>query len=332
MKVRSVIAERPDSVSVRTDELPPPGDDEVVVESQLSAISQGTEKKFLKGLHTHGSGLFAKSDPIGQKDDFPFHLGYSVVGRISEVGSDRNEHLIGRSVFAYHPHCSSFLADPNELVLLPEDGDPQRYVFFANMETAAGLIMDGRPMIGEEVMIMGQGVIGLLLTKILSMSGYYKLVTVDKNQYRRKKSVELGADISLAPEELDPDVSGWEGFDLIFELTGNVEALNMASKYCGYSGRLTIGSYYGDVPGELKLGDGFHRKRLRIRTSQVSTIDPEYTGRWNRERRLHLVKILAGRLDTSPLITHRFDIDDAEEAYSLLLSGEKDHLQILLEY
>ena len=164
------------------------------------------------------------------------------------------------------------------------------------------------------------------------MSSLYRVVTVDNNDFRRKLSLGMGADESIAPEELGPDVVEWDGFDLIYEVTGNLEAVNTASRYCGYSGRLIIGSYYGDVPGELKLGDGFHRKRLRIRTSQVSTIDPEYTGRWNRERRLHLVKILAGRLDASPLITHRFDIDDAKEAYSLLLSGEKDHLQILLEY
>mgnify|MGYP006286189067 FL=1 len=332
MKARSVVAEGPGSVSVKTEELPPPGKDEVLVQSLVSALSPGTETKFVKGQHTHGSGTFAKTDPIGQKEDFPFGLGYSVVGRISEVGSEKNGHLIGKNVFAYHPHCSSFVIDPSKLILLPDDSDPERFALYANMETAVTLIMDGKPMMGEEVMVLGQGVVGLLLTDLLSGDDLSDLVTVEKLEYRREISMEMGADLSLPPEDLDPEISKWGGFDLIYEVTGRIDSIDIATKYSGHSGRIIIGSYYGDMPGKIRLGDGFHRKRLRIKSSQVSTIDPGLSGRWSRDRRSDLTMRMLKRLNHSRLITHRFGVEDAVDAYETLLSEDDDHLQILLEY
>lgn len=332
MKKRWIRVDGPGSLSIPTGEQAPPEGDQVLVRSIVSAISPGTELKFISGEFTHGCGTFTEEDPIGQRKDYPFQIGYSTVGEIIEAGSPENSDLIGTKVFAHVPHQSSFLSHPSDLVFLPDDADPERFVFTANMETAFNLIMDGRPMMGEEVLILGQGVVGLLLTRLLSDHPLANITTVENHPERRKKSLEMGAHISITPEDLDPAISRCEGFDLVYEVTGNTDAINTAVKYSGFSARLVIGSYYGDRKGLLKLGDAFHRKRIRIISSQVSTIDPSLSGRWTIKRRLKTVLEGLNRIEPRRLISHEFSMEDALSAYDLLQGKKGDYIQILITY
>jgi 2-desacetyl-2-hydroxyethyl bacteriochlorophyllide A dehydrogenase len=321
----------PGSISVLTGEQAPPERDQVLVKTIVSAISPGTELKFFRGDFSPGCGTFTEEDPIGQRNCYPFLIGYSTVGEIIGAGSSHND-LVGRKVFAYVPHQSSFISRPSDLVFLSDDADPRRFIFTANMETAFNLIMDGRPMMGEEVLILGQGVVGLLLTRLLSEYPLANITTVETHPERRKKSLEMGAHISITPEDLDPAISRCQGFDLVYEVTGNTDAINTAVKYCGFSARLVIGSYYGDKKGLVKLGDDFHRKRIRIISSQVSTIDPTLSGRWTMNRRLKTVMDMISRVEPERLISHEFHIDDAVSAYELLQGKKGGYLQIILTY
>ena len=105
----------------------------------------------------------------------------------------------GRLVFAFHPHESHFLATPDELLRLPEDLTPEAAVFFPNMETAVTFLLDGQPLMGEQVAIFGQGIVGLLLTALLSRWPLSSLVTLDLYPRRRLLSEDLGAHLSLDP-------------------------------------------------------------------------------------------------------------------------------------
>lgn len=329
---RWISLDGPGSLSVLSREQGPPQSDQVMVRSIVSAISPGTELKFMRGEHSQGCGTFTEEDPIGQREDYPFPIGYSTVGEVVEAGSAKNKDLVGRKVFAYVPHQSVFLSRPSELVFLPDEADPRRFVFSANAETALNLIMDGMPMMGEEVMVIGQGVIGLLLTGLLSSYPLSNITTVDDQTQRRRISLEMGAHVSLPPEDLDPSISKWEGFDLIYEVTGDMGAITTAVKYCGFSARLVIGSYYGDKKGIVRLGDAFHRKRIRTISSQVSTIDPILSGRWTMKRRMKMALERIDLIEPERLISHEFSIDDAKSAYSLLQGKKEEYLQIVITY
>ena len=108
--------------------------------------------------------------------------------------------------------------------------------------------------------------------------------------------------------------------------------LDQAIAACGFCGRVVIGSWYGQKKVELNLGGRFHRSRIRLASSQVSTIDPRWTGRWDKNRRMQAALRMIEELRPSSLITHRFSLDRAAEAYRLLDRTPQEAIQIVLTY
>jgi threonine dehydrogenase-like Zn-dependent dehydrogenase len=267
---------------------------------------------------------------------YPLQYGYSVVGKVIEVGSSVEPNWKDRVVFAFQPHTSHFITDPETLLLLPEGLNPEEAIYLPNMETAVNLVMDGRPLIGERVLVLGQGVVGLLTTALLSQFPLTSLITLDRHKLRRQASLELGAQASLAPDEADilqqihtalPD-----GADLTYELTGSPTSLNQAIAVTGYAGRVVIGSWYGQKNAVLDLGGRFHRSRIRLVSSQVSTIAPEFSGRWTKTRRFEMAWEMLKSVKPSRFITHRLPITQAPEAYQLIDQRPEETIQVLLTY
>jgi threonine dehydrogenase-like Zn-dependent dehydrogenase len=213
--------------------------------------------------------------------------------------------------------------------------------FLPNMETAVSLLMDGRPVVGEKVVVFGQGVVGLLTTALLARTPLSKLVTMDKYPLRQNESLALGAHAALDPEAQDAltelmtmlaDETTDAGADLSYELSGNPAALDMAIAATGFNGRVVIGSWYGQKRADLDLGGRFHRSRIRLSSSQVSTIAPDLTGRWNKSRRLRVAIALLKELKPSRLITHRFPFSRVAEAYALIDQHPEQCIQVILTY
>ncbi|MBL8092495.1 MAG: hypothetical protein JNJ43_19330, partial [Anaerolineales bacterium] len=151
------------------------------------------------------------------------------------------------------------------------------------METAVNFLLDGAPLIGERVAVFGQGVVGLLTTALLARLPLASLTTFDKFPLRREWSQKFGA--SSADLRGLKDLGGLEG-DLIYELTGSPAALDDAISAAGFSARIVVGSWYGEKRHAVDLGGKFHRARLKLISSQVSTLTPELHARWSKARRL----------------------------------------------
>ncbi|MCG6537513.1 MAG: oxidoreductase, partial [Syntrophales bacterium LBB04] len=100
----------------------------------------------------------------------------------------------------------------------------------------------------------------------------------------------------------------------------------------GYNGRIVIGSWYGRKRTTLQLGASFHRSRMRLISSQVSSIEPGLRGRWNKERLQQLAWQMVKEAKPSHFITHRFYLPEAAEAYRLLDRNAGEALQVLLTY
>ena len=202
------------------------------------------------------------------------------------------------------------------------------------METAVNLVQDGAPILGERVLVLGQGVVGLLTASLLSEFPLDRLVTVDNFELRRKASAEINKVVSLGGLEMQKDSLAYtqDKFDLTFELTGSPSALNDAIEHTAFSGRIVIGSWYGQKRAEIDLGGAFHRARIKLIASQVSTISPELSGRWDKSRRFDAAWKALKRVQPEKWITHRFSIDDAEKAYQLLDEHPQETIQVLLTY
>lgn len=201
------------------------------------------------------------------------------------------------------------------------------------METAVNLVQDGAPILGERVLVLGQGVVGLLTASLLSEFPLENLTAVDGIEMRRRElKVESGKlrVKSLTPADLRP--STFDSFDLVFELTGSPAALNTAIEHTTFSGRIVIGSWYGQKRAEIDLGGSFHRSRIRLISSQVSSISPELSGRWDKPRRFDVAWQALERIQPQKWVTHRFSIDEAGKAYQLLDEHPQETIQVIFEY
>lgn len=320
----------PRRVEVRTAPLPPLQDDEVLVETFCSAISAGTEMLVYRGQFPH---LHDSQDGLSSDLEYPLAYGYACVGKVREVGRSVNREWQDKLVFAFQPHSSSFIIHPSSLIPIPHSLLPENACFLPNMETAVNLVQDGAPILGERVLVLGQGVVGLLTASLLSEFPLENLTVVDGIEMRRRElKVESGKlrVKSLTPADLRP--STFDSFDLVFELTGSPAALNTAIEHTTFSGRIVIGSWYGQKRAEIDLGGSFHRSRIRLISSQVSSISPELSGRWDKPRRFDVAWQALERIQPQKWVTHRFSIDEAGKAYQLLDEHPQETIQVIFEY
>ena len=326
-KRQALYFDAPYKVSVREEDVPALEADQVFVRATLSAISAGTEMLFYRGQFSQEMDVDASIASLDEQSGYPLKYGYAAVGVVDEIGKGVNEDWLGKRVFSFQPHQSSFVGSTDDLFPVPDDISDEDAVFLPNMETAVNLVMDAHSVIGERVAIFGQGVIGLLTTALLSQFPLEKLVAVDPVLTRRDAALALGVDAAFAPGEVDV-----HDFDLALELSGVPNALNAAIASVGFGGRVVVGSWYGQKPVSLDLGGRFHRERIQLISSQVSTIAPQFSGRWDKARRFGVVWEMLGRVKPSQWISSRIPLGEAKQAYATLDTRPQDVLQIIFKY
>jgi 2-desacetyl-2-hydroxyethyl bacteriochlorophyllide A dehydrogenase len=341
MNRTSVIFEKPYAVSLQTESFSEPAAGEVLIKTQFSAISPGSELLIYRGEFPSRLRVDDDIKALSEPFRYPLKYGYASVGKVIAVGSAVKNAWQGRPVFCFHPHESHYAIAPDDIIPIPEDIDPMEALFLPNMETAVNFMMDGRPLIGERVVIFGQGIVGLLTAALLAQFPIDTLVTLDRYAIRRQASLDVGAHDSLNPESatLGSDLkkllctdSALGSADLVYEVSGNPQALNQAVSIAGFAARVVIGSWYGTKPADLYLGGPFHRNRIRLISSQVSTIAPEFSGRWTKNRRLETAWEMIRKIRPSQFVTHQFPVRRVREAYELLDKTPEKAIQVVITY
>lgn len=321
----------PQQVEIRETAIPRPGPGQALAQSICSAISPGSEMLVYNGQFPQD--LTDAHDSVSSRLSYPLAYGYACVGRVIETGPEVEKNWIGKLVFAFQPHTSHFVAPTESLIPLPEGIAPETACFLPNMETAVNLIQDAAPILGERALVLGQGIVGLLTTALLTQFPLHSLVTVDAHPLRRKASVELGATVSFGPDQQPEILSALGGpADLALELSGNPAALDQAIALTTFNGRVLIGSWYGEKRAALNLGGSFHRSRIQLISSQVSTISPALSARWDKARRFQVAWNALRRIQPQKWITHRFPIFQAVHAYNLIQQHSEQTIQTLFIY
>jgi 2-desacetyl-2-hydroxyethyl bacteriochlorophyllide A dehydrogenase len=332
-KAKALFFTAPRKTEIR--EIPLPGlkQGEVLIETICSAISAGTEMLVYRGQFPH---LSDTHDNVSSELNYPLAYGYACVGRVVEVGKLVNRELVDKLVFAFHPHASFFITPHSSLIFIPDSLNPQTACFLPNMETAVNLVQDGAPILGERILVLGQGIVGLLTASLLSEFPLESLVVADQFELRRKALQVEGKKLkvkSLASNDLRHfDGNICDPFDLTFELSGSPSALNDAIALTTFSGRIVVGSWYGQKHAEIDLGGAFHRSRIKLISSQVSTISPELSGRWDKSRRFDVAWKALERIKPEKWITHKFSLDDADKAYQLLDKNPQETIQVVFDH
>lgn len=341
MRATALYHTAPNRVELREISLPALQTGQLLLKTRFSAISPGTESMLFRGQMPTELQQDETIQSLQGGFAYPFSYGYALVGEVVETGPGVDPLWNGRQVFAFHPHQDRAVVSRTDCLTIPEDISPQAALFLPHIESALNFIMDARPGVGEKVMVFGQGVVGLLTTALLAEFPLSLLISADPLAYRREKSLHLGAMQAVNP--LDP--SDWnalkkvlfeknspDGLDLAVELSGRMEALDQAIDLTGFSGRIVVGSWYGKETAPLHLGGHFHRRRIQLLSSQVSTVNPPLSGRWSKERRIALAWEMIRKINPQGLITHRFPLSRCQQAFELLARRLDDVLQVILTY
>ncbi len=331
MKFRNIVTfTAPRQVELRQESLPALGADDVLVETICSAISAGTEMLVYRGQFPQDINSV---DSISSGLHYPTTYGYACVGRVIEIGSRVDPKWAGRLIFSFQSHTTHFVTTTDCLILIPETISPETACFLPNMETAVNLVQDAAPILGERVLVLGQGVIGLLTTSLLREFPLESLLPADHYELRRKASGLTDSLDSSAPNFREQAKSLLKsGADLTLELSGSPSALDDAIALTCFSGRIVIGSWYGEKRAPIDLGHSFHHSRIKLISSQVSTIAPELSARWDKSRRFDVAWKALERIRPEKWITHRFPLEEAGKAYKLLDESPKQTIQVIFSH
>ncbi len=336
MKARSLWFSSPREIEFREEEAEPPKGDEIMVETLYSGISHGTEMLVYRGDVPGDLELDPSLITMKGSFRFPIKYGYSSVGRVVELGAETTKLCCGDVIFVHHPHQTKYVIPETMAVKLPQDVSPMLGVFVANLEAAINCLLDSEVRLGESVAIFGQGVMGLLITQLVRKCGADKVFTVDRIETRRVVSRKLGADFTFDPDnnpaQAIRELTDGIGADVVIEASGSPDALDSAIKSAAFQGLVVVLSWYGTKPVTLRLGEEFHRQRIKIKSSQVSHLNSALTPRWSIKRRMDVVLKLLPQLNLGELISDVFPFEEAQAAYDKIDKTPEEVLQVVLDY
>jgi threonine dehydrogenase-like Zn-dependent dehydrogenase len=312
---RALFHTAPRRVEIRELPAPRPAAGEVLVRTRCSGISGGTERLVYRGEVPADFALDDTIDALTGTFAYPFAYGYACVGEVAESG---------QQVFAFHPHQDTFVARASELIPLPGI-DPAAATLFPLVETALQVTLDAGTGYRDQVIVLGAGVLGLLTGLLLQRAGW-RPVIAEPLQWRRAVAGRLGV-TTAAPTELAN-----EAVPLVIDASGNPDAPAMALNMLAHEGTLLIASWFGAKPVVLPLGGAFHRRRLTIRSTQVSTVPARQSAIWTRSRRREETVALLPELPLAQLCTDVFDFGRAAEAFRAVDQGKPGLMHAVLTY
>ena len=246
---------------IRREPLPTPSADEVVVRALYSGISRGTEALVFQG-RVPASEYQRMRAPF-QAGEFPgpVKYGYASVGRVEQGPHE----LHGRTVFVLHPHQTRYVVPARSVHVLPEAVPAPRAVLAANLETAVNGVWDARPQIGDRIAVIGAGTVGCLVAWLAARILGCDVDLVDINPRRAAIARELGVRFA-APNAVS------EGADVVIHASGSPEGLALALRVAAFEATIIELSWYGNHEVPIALGEGFHARRLTLKSSQVGHV------------------------------------------------------------
>jgi len=358
---------------ILVEEVPAPGCSPggVLVRTVASLISSGTEratvklgsmnllgkalerpelvKSLVQRLRT--TGVASVVSTVRAKLDRAMALGYSAAGEILEVGEGAPEFRVGQRVgcagAGYASHAERIWVPANLCVPIPDSVDYDSAAFVALGSIALQGVRVAEVKVGEHVAVLGLGLVGLVTAQILQAAGC-TVWGVDPDPDRVALARELGVAFATSNSKVisESDLPRAGGADavIITAATKSSQPIDLAGQIARDRGIIVVvGDVRVDVPREH-----YYKKELQLRYSRSygpGRYDPAYEEkgidypqgyvRWTEKRNMQafLDLVAARKIDLGPLVTHRFKIDRAREAYELLTGKRREkYLAILIEY
>ena len=290
--------------------LPEPGRGDVVIRTVRSGVSRGTEALVFRGGVPPGQ-YDAMRAPF-QEGDFPgpVKYGYLNVGAVEQGPAELN----GRTVFCLYPHQTAYVVPAAAVTVVPDDVPPARAVLAGTVETAVNALWDAAPLLGDRVTVVGAGMVGCCVARLLAQFPAVAVTLVDVDATRAPVAAALGADFAQPDDAAD-------GCDLVVHASATSAGLQRSLELLAPEGTVIDLSWYGDSEVQLSLGGAFHSRRLGIRASQVGTVSPARSGRRTAADRLALALELLRDPAFDALLSGESRFDELPDVMARLAAG-----------
>ena len=308
---RAFWVREPGRGEIRADPMDGPGPGEVLVRALFSGVSRGTETLVFRG-GVPDDQREAMRAPY-QAGDFPgpVKYGYLSVGRV-ELGPPA---LLGLDVFCLYPHQTSYVVPATAVTPLPPGVPPRRAVLTGTVETALNALWDLAPLIGDRVTVVGAGMVGCCVARLLARMPEVEVTLVDVDPSRAEVARALGVSFA-APEEAPGDR------DAVVHTSATSAGLQLSLDLLAPEGTVLDLSWYGDERVQLSLGGSFHSGRLGLRASQVGSVAASRRASRTHADRLALALDLLRDPAFDALLTGESRFDELPDVMTRLAAGQ----------
>lgn len=328
MKAKAVVFTKANTVCVQDVDCPDPSEDQLVVRVTHSWISNGTEGSYLRGERVEGDTPWRPGEP----EPFPVVSGYQKVGVVEWVGSRIDDIAVGETVFVsvsqingmFEPragHVSPSVCNRGAVVKLPRGVDP--VAFSGLVLTQVGYNAGLRPRLenGDGAVVIGDGLVGIWTAQMLAWRGA-DVMLVGRHEdrlcrFKQGRAIleEKGAWIEAVKRQFP------QGVQVAVDTVGSIEAMESLQIVLRRFGHLVSAGFYG-TEDKLSL------QPPRYKELSIDLVSGATLQRLEETRDL----IATGALETVPLITHRFPVDQAPEAWKLIEAKSEPVLGVVLEW
>jgi threonine dehydrogenase-like Zn-dependent dehydrogenase len=293
--------------------VPDPGPGEVLVRSLRSAVSRGTETLVFGGHVPAGERERMRAPFQDGELPGPVKYGYLNVGVVR--GGEPT--LAGRRVFCLYPHQSWYVVPASAVVPVPDDVPVERAVLAGTVETAVNALWDAPPLVGDRVTVVGAGMVGCCVARLLARHPGMQVTLVDVDPARAKVAAALDVEFALPADAAD-------GQDLTVHTSGTAVGLQLALDLLAPEAGVLDLSWYGDRAVSLDLGGAFHSRRLGIRASQVGTVSPARAARRSAHDRIVIALDLLRDPTFDALVTGSSALAELPDVMARLADGRLD--------
>ncbi|MCK2221780.1 zinc-binding dehydrogenase [Actinomadura sp. ATCC 31491] len=340
--MRVITFEEPGHVRVGLESPAPIVPGSVRIRTIYSGVSAGTELTAYRGTNPYLNRKWDTERRLfveGRTHAYPLTgWGYQEVGEVVEAAPDVADPPVGSLVWGIWGHRAEAVLPADKLVghVLPPGSDPLGGVFARVGAIALNAVHAADIHLGDQIAVFGQGVIGLLATRLAVLSGA-RVVAADAIADRLELARRFGAaetfDVAAGSvaEFMRKRV---EGADTVIELSGTHLGLHEAIRTVRKGGRVVAAGFYqGDGVG-LRLGEEFHHNQVQLVSSQIGGVASWLSHRWDVERlqRTFMELVHRGEVEVAELITHVVPVERAAEAFDLLDKHQSEVLQLVFQF
>ena len=341
MQARQAVIVEPYKVEVRTVELPPPAENQILVETHVSGVSPGTELAVYTGGHQW------LKDPKMTDWKFPFRSGYSAAGIVVAVGSKIAGWRPGDRVSFPGNHASHELLtighERGRLWKMPDRLDFDKAALGCILRYGMGASIRAGITLGRSFAVLGLGMIGQSALRCAMAAGAQPVIGIDSVKMRRDAASAAGADLVLDPSDPNHmtqfrDFLGERGTEIVADCTGVPDAIPVAmSLACDGGQVVVVGSPRGKAK-DVNFYDDLHRRYIEVSGAHGNMLfEPAHTrlaGAWSidKAQRWLLANLAAGRINLERLVTHRIAPEGLGQAYEGLLKKKDEYLSVIVKW